>query len=143
MKKLLPILFTALIPVAVSAQVVIDQTDFPSIGDLYFDAADTIPAATIVPGATGVSQTYNFSELTQHTLDSLQFLSPTNFPFSSQVPNADIVITQFGGYAFASIGANKVELVGFSGNFQGSGINVEIAYSNPQTILEFPTTYNI
>jgi hypothetical protein len=143
MKKLLPLILTALFPVALSAQIVINSSDFPQIGSLYFEASDTLPAVSIVPGATGANQNYLFTPLHQHSLDSLQFLSPSNFAFSSQVPTAQIAINQLGGYAFAQIGNNKVELVGFAGNFQGFGIPVEIVYSNPQTILQFPTTFGL
>ena len=143
MKKLLQATLTLLLPVVASAQIVINSSDFPAIGTVYLDAQDTLPAASIVPGAAGASQTFNFANLHQHTIDSLPFLSPSSFAFDTLVPDADIVISQFGGYAFANIGTNKVELIGYTGDFQGFGIPVNIVYSNPQTILEFPTTFGM
>jgi hypothetical protein len=142
MKKLLPSLFALCVPALVSAQITIEQTDFPAIGDLYFEATDTLPSQSLGLGsASGSSQSWNFTTLNQHRLDSLAFLNPTSVPNGDQFPTADLAFTQLGGFAFASINSSEVEIVGFSGDFQGLGFVLQIPFTDPQTLVKLPSTY--
>ena len=142
MKKLLPSLFALCFPGLISAQITIEQTDFPAIGDLYFEATDTLPSQSLGLGsASGSSQSWNFTTLNQHRLDSLAFLNPSSVPNGDQFPTADMAFTQLGGFAFASVNSSEVEIVGFSGDFQGLGFVLQIPFTDPQTLVKLPTTY--
>ncbi|MBX7181211.1 MAG: T9SS type A sorting domain-containing protein [Bacteroidia bacterium] len=141
MKKLLPSLLALCVPALVSAQITIDQTDFPAVGDLYFEATDTMPSASIDLGSgSSSSQSWNFTSLSQHRLDTLAFLSPSAVPNGDQFPTADMAMTQMGGYAFATISSSEVEIMGFSGDFQGLGFVLQIPFDDPQTLVKLPTT---
>lgn len=144
MKKFVQVLCVFGMPVlGLNAQVIINSTDFPAIGTVYYDGLDTLPPSTFSVGNNGASQSFDFSQLSNDRSSTLDFLAPDTFSFFNQVPAADIVLTQFGGYAFADIGTNKVELLGYTGDFQGFGIGVSIVYDDPQTILEFPVSFGL
>jgi len=142
MKKHLLPLIALFAPTWLSAQISIEQTDFPVAGDLYFEATDTLPSPSLGLGtASGSSQSWNFTALNQHRLDSLAFLNPGSVPNGNQFPTAELAFTQLGGYAFASVNNSEVEIVGFSGDFQGLGVVLQIPFADPQTLVKLPSTY--
>lgn len=123
------------------SQITIEQADFPQQGDSFYQGADTLVPLSITPGAAGADQTWDFSQLRTRQGDSVNFVDPATIQGGNEFPNAFLAVQQFGGWAFAETNSNKAEIVGFSGDFSGFGLNMIMHFQNPQTVIEFPAAY--
>ncbi len=87
------LLFGLLCPFVLSAQIVWDQTDLPSIGDEYKTSVDGM-VADLDLGQAGGNQVWDFSNLALNTTSVTAFLDPAVF-FANQddFPGADLVET--------------------------------------------------
>jgi hypothetical protein len=56
--------------------ITLNTTDLAYIGKVVKQASDTMPGSSIVPGPAGTNQTWNFSALMQHSVDTLTFTNP-------------------------------------------------------------------
>jgi len=141
MKKLL--LFSSLFLSVFTgfSQIVLEETDFPQPGDYFYQGVDTMVPLSITPGSAGADQTWDFSQLRTREGDTLNFEDPATLPAGSSFPNSFLAVEQFGGWAFAESYNSKVEIVGFSGDFSGLGVNMDIHFQDPQTIIIFPANY--
>lgn len=74
------------------AQITISSSDAPSIGMVCYQANDTMPSTSIVPGNGGANQTWNFSGLNVLTFDTIRFVDPAATPYSSNFPGADMTV---------------------------------------------------
>lgn len=144
MKKLIPIFVLGTIA-SVNAQVVIDDTDFPSAGTTitYGDDAD-VTTLTLDMGATGSGQTFDFSNLQTDELFDVGFYAPGTVTGGSDFPTADLAVDQVGGvYAFAEVGSGSVDIIGLGGDFSGQlgipgPVVISLAADDPWTLFEFP-----
>jgi hypothetical protein len=90
---LLSILTVASFGATTNAQITIDNPDLMSIGDELVQAIDTIPGSITI-GSSGASQTWNYSTLNEHILDSLSFQDPAPLLGSTSFPNSNIGLTR-------------------------------------------------
>ncbi|MCB9186746.1 MAG: T9SS type A sorting domain-containing protein [Flavobacteriales bacterium] len=150
MKKLIPFFVLGTIASA-NAQVVIDQADFAGVGDVitFGDDADiSDDTLTFDMGSTGSGQTFDCSTLETDDLFDVGFYDPSTVQGGSSFPTADVAVDQIGGiYAFTSVGAGSVEVIGLGGDFAGqlgSPIPIEVALvaQDPWTLFEFPASVN-
>ncbi len=123
------------------AQITIEFEDFPVAGDSIYQGTDTLVPLTITPGGSGADQTWDFSQLRTRVGNTIHFADPSTLPADSVFPNSFLAVEQFGGWGFADSANGKVEIVGFSGDFSGFGLNMSIPFADPQTIFVFPSTY--
>jgi len=137
MKKQL--LFTFLsfaIANGMQSQITITDGNIFGIGDTFNGSTDTNYTATITGGA---NQTWDFSNLNSDFTGLYEGIDPATTPNASDYPNATLAfrITEGGETSIAYIHKNssKAEMLGFDGAFS-------IKLDNPQTILEFPSTFN-
>lgn len=143
MKKQLLSAAAVLFALAANAQVVITQADFASAGDQLYIGNDTIVAGSIVAGASGSAQTWNFSALVPDNFDTLNFVDPSGLPDFSSFPSANISFKQLGGDAYVEKSANGVELLGFAGNIMGAPVPVAAALTPSQTLMQFPAQLGV
>ena len=80
---------TLLVILSVNAQISINRTDFPAIGDLVVTAMDDIN--TINPGQPGPNKTWEFVNLVPTVYDSTYYISPVGAPGYQNYPDANIV----------------------------------------------------
>ncbi|MDO8366797.1 MAG: hypothetical protein Q7T20_08385 [Saprospiraceae bacterium] len=86
--KNLPFLFCLLMFVTISnAQMVINASDMPFIGQEIEQGNDTMPGAQIQPGGTGLNS-WDFSDLEDHLTLKLRVRPPAEAPFYTQYPSA-------------------------------------------------------
>lgn len=141
MKKLLLLTVASFSAITGFSQIVIEAVDFPVAGDSIYQGIDTLIPLTITPGGAGVDQTWDFSELRTRQGNTIHFADPTTVQGGSNFPNSFLAVEQFGGWGFADSANGTVEIVGFTGDFSGFGLNMNVHFQNPQTIFVFPSTY--
>ena len=150
MKKLIPLFVLGAIASA-NAQVVIDESDFPAIGEIIVygndgDISDDTLAFSL--GGSGGGQTFDCSPLETDELREVGFYDPSTVQSGSDFPTSDMAVDQVGGiYAFAEIGNGEVNIIGLGGDFAGQlgspiPIVVSLVASNPWRLFEFPASIN-
>lgn len=145
MKKLLPLLFIGAIGSA-NAQVVIDEADFPTIGDSFTFGNDVdVTNLSLNLGTTGAGQSYDFSSLETDELHVVGFYDPSTVQAGGDFPLADMAVDQSEAYAFATVGSGEVNIIGLGGDMApmlGSPIPLELSIpaTDPWTIFTFPSS---
>lgn len=130
------LLIFAVLPIELMAQPVINNVYIPEVGDSYtFDMIDsnyTLPS----PGA---NQVWDYSNLSFYFSNlNFDFLDPSNSPYGSNFPNANISEYQQGGDAYAYYESTVMSYDNWGIQTSQSQIN----YTDPMTYLYFPITYN-
>jgi len=148
MKKILP-LFVLGTTISAQAQIVIDQTDFPTAGTSYYMANDgEVPAGINVGSASTTAQTWDFSMLVTDTLYTVSFYDPATVDQNGDFPTADIALDQFGGYAFGEFTSNSVQVIGIAADF-GAALGLPVPFEasvpadDPWKIFEFPSSNGV
>lgn len=145
MKKLIPFFVLGTIASA-NAQVVIDESDFPTIGDSFTFGNDLdVSNLTLDLGTTGAGQTYDFSSLETDELNVVGFYDPSTVQSGGDFPTADMAVDQSQAYAFATVGGGEVNIIGLGGDMApmlGSPIPLELSIpaTDPWTIFTFPSS---
>lgn len=148
MKKLIPFTVLGLLSVSTQAQIIITDADFPVVGtSLNFGSDDIVPAGLNLGTASSTPQTWDFSALETDTLFSTGFYDPTATQGGADFPTSDLAVDQFGGYAFADVTTDDVQILGLNTDF-GVLLGLPVPFvtsipaSNPWTIFTFPAQYN-
>jgi hypothetical protein len=148
MKKLLPLFVLGTVASA-NAQIVIDQTDFPTAGTSYWMAQDyELSPGVNLGSASSTPQSWDFSMLITDTLYAIEFYDPSTVDPQSQFPSADIALDQYGGYAFAEFTSGAVEIVGIAADF-GAALGLPVPFEasvtagDPWQIFAFPSSYGV
>lgn len=89
-RLLLSIILGCLISVATFAQITIQSTDFPEVGNLVVSAIDR--QTVINPGVPGTNQTWDFSNLVATEWDSAYYVLPSTIPASQNYPGTTMVV---------------------------------------------------
>ncbi|MGB1318247.1 MAG: T9SS type A sorting domain-containing protein [Flavobacteriales bacterium] len=146
MKKLIPLFVLGTVASA-SAQVVVDQADFATIGTVItFGDDEDVTNLTLDMGTTGGGQTFDFSNLETDGLTNIEFYDPTTVTGGPDFPSADMAVDQIGGiFAFAEVAASEVNIIGLGGDFGGQlgspiPIVVSLEAQDPWTLFEFPAS---
>lgn len=107
---LLSLVLTAFLGV-LNAQIVVDRSDFPNVGNLVVTALDQ--TTVIDPGSAGPNQTWNFGNLVATTYDSTVFI-PVNQGINYQnYPNANLaarVVMSEGGYSYGFYNDSQTDI---------------------------------
>lgn len=146
MKKLIPLFVLGTVASA-NAQIVIDQADFAEIGDVITFGDDGDISDNEVPFNPGTGP-FDCSTLETDDLFEVGFYDPTTVDGGSVFPTADIAVDQIGGiYAFATVGAGSVDIIGLGGDFgaqAGSPVPLVLTLEaqDPWTLFEFPASVN-
>jgi hypothetical protein len=141
MKKLLLLGVASFSALTGFSQIVLEAADFPVAGDSIYQGIDTLIPLTITPGSAGADQSWDFSQLRTRQGNTIHFADPTTLPSGGSFPNSFLAVEQFGGWGFADSTNGVVEITGFSGDFTGLGVPMDIPFADPQTIFVFPANY--
>jgi hypothetical protein len=118
--------FTAVIA---SAQITVTDVNLVSVGDIIYQAYDSIPSSAITVGNAGANQTWDFSDLQVHEYDTTAFIDPLGTPFASAHPTANLCVDSDGEYLYIKKDVQGMSIVGFD--------NLPF----PKLILPLPLTY--
>jgi hypothetical protein len=139
MKKSLLLFAVSLSSLAFS-QITLNMGDIANIGFSIRQANDTLP--TVTPGPSGASQTWNFTNLNNHYMDTLLFTNPNWTPYGGSFPGSNLCLMfgTSGFYAYLRNNSNSLEILGQAGDF---GFGPMVIDLNPdELILPYPFTYN-
>lgn len=127
------------------AQITINSSNFASPGEIIVNAFDsiTVPATTVVPGPGGANQTWNFTALHAHVIDSIHAVLPGSTTDGAMYPSATMALTRAGGQEayFANTGSG-VYTYGGSSPVGDPGNHMMLTTETPASLyMQWPSTY--
>ncbi len=148
MKKLL-LLFVVGAVASANAQVVIDEADFPQVGESFNFGTDldVSDLTSLSLGTTGAGQTFDFSMLQTDSLFEVGFYDPSTVLGGGDFPTAEMAVDQSGAFGFVQVNSGTVDVIGLGGDLGpqlGSPVPLELSIPaiNPWTIFTFPSMLN-
>jgi len=123
-------------------QITITNDDFIPLNSTLVIAYDTLPDANIIPGPGGANQTWDFSNVAAHDVDTMLTISPEQTPLVEFFPESNYASYQTGDsvYIYFHRNSDKVQLLGVG--FTGSDAIIPIMkYTPPETLLDFPVNF--
>lgn len=124
------------------AQITVTDTDLVGIGDVIFQAYDSVPGQAINTGNTGANQSWDFSTLQVTELDTTTIISPIGTPYASIHPTANLCIKNDNEYYYINKNASGIGIVGIDNlayNFPLAPLPLSygLTYSvGPNTVLD-------
>ena len=141
-KNLLLLLAFVCTFLTVHAQTTVTNSVLPVAGDtLMTRQAASIGSASIT--AAGPNQTWDYTSMVGDTLNTVIVQAASTGMFSAFFPTADVILSTsiLPGENYMDITANKIEIVGFTGDVLGIGATVPAVFNDPLTLLETPLNY--
>ena len=89
MKKIIISIITVFSFLQIQGQITIYDTDLVGVGDIIYQAKDNNPSPLLNIGSIGLNQ-WDFTSLQTSSLDTVEFILPSNTPFSSNHPSANL-----------------------------------------------------
>ena len=140
MKKNLLSLITLLgAGVMANAQITINSTHIVGVGDAVSQSIDTLANSITSIGPAGANQTWTFTTMTEHSIDTLFFENQSSYPGAVNFPSANLGLRNSAGdssWTFLDKNATGLFVLGQSG-YQQSQL---VTLASPGTILTFPST---
>lgn len=137
---LLLICFLSLGQTIAQAPTLTSSDFFPAIGEVFYGhLLDSVSLNSIVPGAGGANQTWNFPSLTTLAPDTAAVVSRTGTPAETSFPTADYSMSHTfdNSYFYYYASSNRISEAGVA--YDGG---LTIVYDNAKDLLRFPMTYN-
>lgn len=119
--------------------ITISGPDFAYIGKQAMLAQDS--TNFLPPGAAGANVTWDFSMLSQDGVDTLTFTNPYWTPGGSTFPNATVAVELQGFQQFYENSQTGVKLLGFGGDFMGTGDFIVFKSTPAEIFTKWPATY--
>lgn len=135
MKTKLFTIVLAFIYVNAFTQITVTDNDIIDVGDIVYQAIDTVPGTAITPGVAGANQTWDFSSLQVMDQDDIEFISPSGTPYASMHPTANICVEDDGEYIYLEKTSSGVSIIGFDAvPYQLLIAPLPLVYGNTLTI---------
>lgn len=140
MKKNLLSLITLLgAGIIAHAQITINDTHIVGIGDAVEQSVDTLGNTVTSIGPAGANQTWNFTSMTEHYVDTSFFENHTSYPGAGSISNANLGMRSSAddsSWIFLNKGTTGLFVVGQSGYIESQLVTLDYA----STIITFPST---
>jgi hypothetical protein len=123
------------------SQVSIFDYDIASIGASFTQRSDTTPI--VLPGTAGTGKVWDFSGLVNQKTTLITAVDPLTLPYGARFVGANIALHEdasINNYYFRKEAYGVVTL-GLSMDFIGTGDTVCMIFSNPDTMITFPSVY--
>jgi hypothetical protein len=144
MKKNLLKLSMLVLPFIGSSQITINQSDLPTIGDMWFELKDTTTHQTITPG--GPNQTWDYSNFTvvESKISQVQNISAAPSAWNSNFPSAQTVDYNINDSLASYFSSNSTGFYveGFYDGTLNAGSNNVTKYDPNYLVIPTPFTYN-
>ena len=123
------------------AQITIDETDMPSIGDNIPRKSDTMTIHP-GPGGSGPNQTWNFSGISSFVInENTSVVSVASTPSAAQFSSSNMAMTMDNAsYLYLNKSAQSFSTHGFSGDLLGTGV-INAVFAPALTLHQFPRTF--
>lgn len=124
------------------AQITLESTDVGATGTQYLMGYDTLPSPGINEGPAGVNQTWDYTGLNVHLIDTVDFEVPNNTPFGASFPNSNLCIISSleGTYSYMENTAAGLLLHGLAVDL-GTGSPIVVPLSPAVGVISFPLNY--
>lgn len=119
-----------------TAQITLDNSDAPQIGDVFINAHDTTNIDTLLSIATGEDVAWDFSWIINDYQDTTTFVDPASTPNGATFPTA--TLAQYFQQNYFYLLCDQNQMVALGGQFD----TLTIPFEDPLTILVFPLSYN-
>lgn len=143
MKKQLLLIAGLLTAGSLSAQITVTQWDIAAEGSVIPQARDTMPSG-VVAGTGGANQTWDYSSINEHEVDTLTFTNPAWTQNGADFPTANLAaVFGQGGQSFVFYlekDANGLRGIGQAGDLFGTGM-MSLPLNPADVIIEFPAEY--
>ena len=144
MKKILCMLIILAVATLVSAQspITLYGSDLASPGASFLQYRDTTPI--ILPGNTGAGISWDFSSLAHHDSTQVNVVLPAATPYGylfSGVSNEAVDYVNDNLTYYFNKAADGLYMNGFTGTLMGGNDTLRIVFSQPDTMLVLPSTY--
>lgn len=103
------------------AQITLGVNSVYSAGDQFIVASDTSVFSTLTPGSAGPNQTWNFSDLNESYVDTLNVFDPAQTPFFNEYPTATSALLQDSSYIYGNLSNNEFRLLGSASIAENNG----------------------
>jgi hypothetical protein len=142
MKTIYTLFSACLLTLNVTAQITIDSTDFGHVGDQVLYASDSASTVTVDP-ATGMAQTFNYSNLVPGFSGFVNFIDPTTTPEGALFQESNIAISVFGNEVFyVDKSDTAMNMVGLFADVLGGGAPIPLKFHPPVSMAKFPMDFN-
>ncbi len=132
MRRILTLILVVLFYNA-SAQIILTQSDAPTIGDTIFNVVDTNTTG-LTPGPTGENVVWDYSSLGNSYMDTTYFINPDIVDVNNDFPTANIAAVKQEIYMLKK-GSDGILLQGVILD------TLVIKMDNPLYYIKFPFTY--
>ena len=126
---------------SINAQITIDSSDFAGIGDTVVLINNSVPPIGISVGGTG-AQSLDFSSLQIDYFDTLAFRSIDTASADSSFPASNLAMENTSQTVYFNSSLSELSIIGLFGDPMGSGVDLPFNFNPPQTMMEYPSTYN-
>jgi hypothetical protein len=140
MKKLLYLFSALLLSSGLSAQITIDRTDFPSIGEFFYLLNDS-NLSGLTAGSSG-NTTWDFTALDIDRVDTIHFIDPSTTNFGSFFPSSNMALSSSTGDFFLKINNDSLTVPGVTIDALGTGDLFPVTFHPELKLFDFPSTYN-
>lgn len=122
------------------AQIVIEATDQPVVGDEIVRYRDTIPA--FGPGGSGAMQVWDFSAALLHETVTTSVVAPATTPSAASFTGSNLAMTNGdGAYLYFDLGSAAMVSTGAAGDLLGDGQNIVTVFDPSLLLHPLPRTY--
>lgn len=133
MKKSI-LLLSVILFVGIGFSQTINSSNIVNIGDTVFNAVDVSPSVNI--GSTGSGNNWNFSSLLPNQVDTIVFSNPSTIACAAtSFIGASYKFAQDTNFGFLKKSSTSMQLLGLSNG------TICVASQNPETVIEFPSSY--
>ena len=113
MKTKLFTIALAFISVNALAQITVTDSDIVSIGDIVYQAVDSLPSNSINAGNSGANQNWDFSSLQEMEVDIIEVISPVGTPYENIHPDANVCVEIDDELMYLNKSSTGLEMVGY------------------------------
>lgn len=138
MKKILPLALVLLFAYNLKAQITFNSLDL-NVDDVVLQVVDTnFQTALLSPGT---DLYWDFSGVIEHQTNTITPIDPTTTNHASAFTNSNLAFgtIEFAGYAINN--TNEYAMLGFGGYIAELDADIEMVYSDADTIIVFPVNY--
>lgn len=121
------------------AQITLGGNSIYSAGDQFIVASDSSVFSTLTPGSAGPNQTWDFSDLNESYLDTLNVFDPALTPFFNEFPTATTALLQDSSYLYGNVSNNEFRLLGSASIAVNNGGFANLPFSSRE--FKFPFNY--
>ena len=142
-KTLLSIMSVFAIGTMLNAQVTVTSSNLANVGDVLYEAEDTIPNSSIAPGGVG-QQTWDFSNVVAHTVKVQEFVNPATTPNGGDFTNSNLCmyLPSDTSYVYISKSASAISIDGMAAIFPDETTPTSMFKDPSELLISYPLNLN-